>query len=382
MHRIITMPHNSEKLTTNNPYNKKSSAEADKLILIYLFGEERHRDFYRYANQYPDILGADNSGKTRVAARNRKNYLRNEFLANPRAIISDLHKQDLSALAINVESDIDGFVKFHSYQAKSTPTKLTPKKNNDKVTIVEPAEDDSIESANSGGEQQGNYTPPRCNLPGTMSASSHRLPVLHEYLINLDQPEMTPGNIFPLLCKEVKGDGISCNKLCLKLTNIDLKDYRARLYSARLANDFASVLVTLPRLPAHERDRKEVEQFHELGKKIAATKAGSWSCDAAYTSHLKIVTQYEEQDQELLMTMQYHFPNNMTCNNKFFNDTAGNEYKLIPKLVGFKRDPQLFASLIFEMVVDGSISNFGAKRSTTAPTEEDEVLALIAGMSV
>jgi hypothetical protein len=381
------MSHNSPSLTTRS--KNKISSEADKLILIYLFSEERYRDFFRYANQFPDIFGSTSSDKARVAARNRKNYIRNQFIANPKAIIGNLHKEGLSSIAVKVESDIEGFVRFHSQKATSTPTKLTPSKKA-KVTLVEP-EDDSIHSANSafssvnsGEEEQGDCT--HRTKSSMSSISSHRLPVQHEYLINLDEPEMTQGNMFPLLCKEVKKDGVLCDKLCLKLKNIDLSDYTAKLYSARLADDFASVLLTLPRIPAYERNRKEVDHFHEQCKKVAKAKAGKgqqsgWSCDTAYTSHLRIVAMYEEQDQELLMTIQYHFPDNITCNNKYFNDGAGSEYKLIPKLVGFKRDPQFFASLIFEMVVDGSIRNYGARR-LAAPSEEDEVLELIAGMSV
>ncbi len=69
----------------------------------------------------------------------------------------------------------------------------------------------------------------------------------------------------------------------------------------------------------------------------------------------------------------------MTCSNEQFNGNDDNKYKLIPKLVGFKRDPQFFASVIFEMVVDGSTSFFGAKKVAT-PSEADEVNDLIAGM--
>ena len=75
---------------------------------------------------------------------------------------------------------------------------------------------------------------------------------------------------------------------------------------------------------------------------MAAKKASKgqptsgWSCDVAYTAQLKILAAYQEDEKELLMTKQFYFPKNMTCNNKFFNDGAGNDYKLIPKLVGYK----------------------------------------------
>lgn len=386
LHKNI-MSHNSE--TSKATYSYKISAEAEKLILNYLFTEDRYRNFYRYANQHPDHLGTS-SDKVRIAARNRKNYLRNEFIVNPSAVIRNLQEQGLSALAVKVESDIKGFVSFYANTkstpvpspikvtpTKCTPTKYTPNKKA-KVTFTE-SEDDSIHS-DASGEQGLTKT----NKSG-MSTSSHRLLVLQEYDINLDEPEMTQGNMFPLYCKEVKGDGVSCDKLCLKLRNIDLLDYKNRLYSARLSDNFASVLVTLPRIPSYERNRDVVEQFHEQQAKIVAAKAtkalqGGWSCDAAYTSHLKTVATYEGHDKELLTTVQYHFPKNMTCNNKYFNDGAGNDYKLIAKLVGLKRDPQFFASLIFEMVVDGSISNYGGKRSV-AVSEADEILDLLAGMS-
>lgn len=99
--------------------------------------------------------------------------------------------------------------------------------------------------------------------------------------------------------------------------------------------------MTIPRIPSYERDRDEVDKFHEHWKKSSLAKAKKgghqgWSCDVAYTSHLKVVAKYEEPDKELLMTVQFHFPNNMKCNNKYFNDGAGNDYKLIPKLVGVK----------------------------------------------
>lgn len=398
------MSHSSEELhKTPRTYNR-TTPEADRLILQYLFGEDRFRDFCHYANQHRSILGSTNRGKTRVAVRNRKNYLRNEFLVNPRAIIATLYEKGLSPIAATVESRLEDFLSFHLQKVKSTPTKpiitsptkrttsSTSKKNN-KVTLE--AEDDSIHSDDCGDQscrEQLNFHTDDCGdqscrekLNFGMSTSTHtNIPaVVQEYILDLKDPNMTQGNILPLLCKEVKGNGVSCDKLCLKLQHIDLMDYQARLYSARLAEDFASVLVTLPKLPTYERNRAEVEEFHKQQMKIAKAKAtkgrAGWTCDAAYTSQLKIVTTYEEDNKQLLTTIQYHFPSNMTCNNKFFNDEADNEYTLIPKVVGFQRGQQLFASLILEMVIDGSVSHYGAKR---VRAEADEVMDLIAGMSI
>lgn len=382
------MSHSSEKLVVR-PYNKISSvSEADTLIFRYLFGEERFQNFHRFADRHCLVLGTHSEDKARVAARNRKNYLRNEFLTKPRSIIRALYQHGISEIAAAVESDLTGFLNFHMQKAKSTPTKSNISKKsiatrsvqNKKVTLE--AEDDSIHSDASSENQEGGFAKNLCKV--SMSTSSHSIPsVCQEYMINLEEPDLTPGNVLPLLCKEVKGDGVSCDKLCLKLQNIDLEDFKSRFYSARLADDFASVLITRPKIPRYERDREEVEQFYEQQKKIANTKAPKgnpgWACDAAYTAQLKIVAGYEEDNKVLLTTLQYHFPNGMTCSNKFFNDGASNDYKLTPKIVAFKRDHQFFASLILEMVIDGSVSFYGAKR---VGAEADEVLDLIAGMSM
>ena len=384
-----------------NPSNSNGQSNPHKIACLIKAKlkqiSHRYLNFYRYANRHRALLGSHND-KLRVTTRNRKNYLRSEFLADPDSFISHLYELSLSKLASKVESDKEDFVRLHSNNSNSTnstPTKTTPlnrtpvSKKKDKVTIekLEDESIDSVDSSTSTEEQRRSITKLPHQSSTVMSTSSHRVPILHSYEINLHEPKMTEGNIFPLLCKEVKGDGVSCNKLCLKLQNIDLVDYTAKHYSARLADDFASVLVTSPRIPAYKRDRNEVEKFHVHWRKMAAAKVSKgqpqsvWGCDVAYTSHLKILAEYEEPEKELLMTTQYHFPKHMTCNNKFFNDGAGNEFKLIPKLVGHKRDPQFFASLIFEMVVEGSISTYGAKRFAGS-SEADDVKELIAGMSI
>ena len=90
-----------------------------------------------------------------------------------------------------------------------------------------------------------------------------------------------------MVCKEVKGDGVSCDKLCLKLQNVDLADYTNKLYSARLSDDFASVLVTMPQIPAYERNRDEVDKFHGQTMKMTDEKEkkgrqqSAWSCEVA-----------------------------------------------------------------------------------------------------
>lgn len=402
----------------------KTSKELDIQIYKYLFCESRTQTFNRFADQNSNILGTKNS-VLRKRAVNRKNYLRTSFLSTPDDIISQIKICGLLDLARIVEGQKEEYQDFHHQQAidsikRATPTKetpaivtpskttpsksnyckipptpkTTPSKHNSIVKTTTPSnrvpcrrfetseesEDDSIESTKTSTKKS--------KRQGTMSISSHSsVPVSEEYELNLNAPEMNPG-ILPLLCPEVvvSDSGVVCDKLFIKVINVDIADWVGKLHSAKLTQDFTGIEITLPRLPHYERNREDVDKSLKLSEANqsnapAEKKAHYWYCPKVHLQSLKLVTNCESKDYMVRKTVLFSFPRGMKCNNRYFGKNHDNPFKLTPKIYIQHRGgkyPMQFYCVVYEMAVEGTVARYGQLEDE----DEDENILdeLIAGV--
>lgn len=220
------------------------------------------------------------------------------------------------------------------------------------------------------------------------SVSTHStIPVVAEYDIDFAKPVTAPG-IFPLLIDKVlvEEHKCHCQKVFIKVPNVDVADWYADLHSATLLPDRTGIEITVPILPWNERNRSDVEDTFTTAKnkKEMANdddKDAYWYCSSVHFAQLEMIHQFESNDINLRQTIVYHFPKSMVCNNQFFN-SEHDTHKLTPKIIVGKRkgsQPLVTYAVVYEMVVDGTVTRHGAKD----PTKKRNIINdLLSGMSI
>lgn len=380
-------------------------------ILKYLFTAQRNKKFVEFAKDHP-ILGKPNS-KERERAVSCKNYIRDQFLEQPGLTLDHLWRCNLADIAESVEERLEELQEYHSKRKQEDLKRATPSKegkSNHQITSPKantPAKlkpiklalspspgkfkinqkrysDSEDESINS---EEGKKRHTNTEKFDKMSISTHSsIPVVAEYSIDFDNPVNAPG-IFSILCEKVQvaEHECHCQKVFIKVPNIDVADWFADLHSAKLLPDFSGIEITCPVLPHNERDRDNVQDCYLTAKKKRDNaddkdKESYWYCEQVHLTQLEMIHKFENSDVNLRQTIVYHFPKGMTCNNQFFNEERDSR-TLTPKMIVGKRKgnlPLITYACVYEMVVDNTVTKYGGKNNV----KKQSVLSdLLSGMS-
>jgi hypothetical protein len=159
------------------------------------------------------------------------------------------------------------------------------------------------------------------------------------------------------------------DKLSIYKPIFDIVDYQKGRYSARLSHDGRALMITEPVVADFLwSDPETIQKLVDRGGPLCQTTDRSYKIAAT-----RIVENTEQQVAEA----RYKFPDDITCNNEFFNQDAngappGNPYKLVSKMVLQKRQlgvdnvgNPLFSFMpfvVWKVAIDGDDSRTSAKK--------------------
>jgi hypothetical protein len=182
------------------------------------------------------------------------------------------------------------------------------------------------------------------------------------------------------MTNEVEVDKEVVSKLSLYLPINDIRDYTGGKYKAVLMRTMDGVIVTMPTVPSFLFNINNVKELHDL-------EEGKDVCPASERAHKIVATSIKANDAKQVKQVTYQFPASMTCNNKHWNDSAGdlklwNNLRFLEVEVGKQADGtsmmQMMPLVYWSLVVDGETRRIETK---TSPNGVDEITKAMNRMS-